>query len=237
MNIIITMAGLGSRFTEAGYTVPKYMIEVKGKTLFEWSMLSLVDYNKHVNKYVFVVRKEHNASNFIKNKMNEFNIFNVDVVEIDYLTKGQAATALLGVEKCDDAESILVFNIDTYIIENTLKYSALNGDGHIPCFKADGTHWSFVREENGKVVEIVEKQRISDNCSIGAYYFKSALLYKEIYRLFYSGDSGQKEEYIAPMYQYMINVGYNITFSLIDSDKVHVLGTPKELEAFANTNT
>ena len=66
MTIIITMAGLGSRFKKAGYNCPKYMIEAKGKTLFDWSMDSLLDYNRYVNKYVFVVRKEDNARKFIQ---------------------------------------------------------------------------------------------------------------------------------------------------------------------------
>ena len=61
MIIIITMAGLGLRFRKAGYNCPKYMIEAKGKTLFEWSMDSLIDYNNHAAKYVFVVRKEDNT--------------------------------------------------------------------------------------------------------------------------------------------------------------------------------
>jgi len=61
MNIIITMAGLGSRFRKAGYQVPKYMIEARGKTLFEWSMDSLLGYNDHVSKYIFVVRREDRA--------------------------------------------------------------------------------------------------------------------------------------------------------------------------------
>ena len=65
MQIIITMAGLGTRFKKAGYDCPKYMIEAKDKTLFEWSMDSLLDYNSHVSKYIFVVRAEDNSSEFI----------------------------------------------------------------------------------------------------------------------------------------------------------------------------
>ena len=61
MNIIITMAGLGRRFRKAGYNCPKYMIEAKGKTLFDWSMDSLIGYNKSVDRYVFVVRAEDHA--------------------------------------------------------------------------------------------------------------------------------------------------------------------------------
>ena len=234
MNIIITMAGLGSRFTKVGYNCPKYMIEVKGKTLFEWSMLSLVDYNKHANKYVFVVRKEHNSKDFIVEQMKLFGITNVEVVEIDYLTDGQATTALLGISNCKDDEEIMIYNIDTYIEPNNVKYADLAGDGHIPCFNAEGDHWSFVKEENGVVVDVVEKQRISNNCSLGAYYFKSARIYKEIYNDLYENKETAKDKYIAPMYKCMLDKGYEVTYSLIDNKVVHVLGTPEEVEEFKN---
>ena len=88
MNIIITMGGLGSRFRKAGYTVPKYMIEAKGKTLFEWSMDSLLDYNKAVDKYVFIVRKEDHARDFILDKCKKYGVKDIEIVEIDYLTDG-----------------------------------------------------------------------------------------------------------------------------------------------------
>lgn len=233
MTIIITMAGLGSRFVKAKYNCPKYLIEAKGKTLFEWSMLSLVDYNSHVDKYIFVVRKEHNSKQFIIDKMKLFGITNVEVIEIDYLTDGQATTAMLGVTLCSDNEPILIYNIDTYIEPNNLKFKDLIGDGHIPCFQADGDHWSFVKDENGVVVDVVEKKRISNNCSLGAYYFKSAKLYEEIYKEIYNNVNNEKnEKYIAPMYKKMLDKGYKVTFSLIDKEVVHVLGTPEELNEF-----
>lgn len=233
MNIIITMAGLGSRFRNVGYKVPKYQIEAKGKTLFEWSLESLVDYNEHVNKYIFIVRKEDNATNFIKEKCQNFNIKNVEILEIDYLTDGQATTALLGVKKCPQEESIMIYNIDTYIESYELKYKDIHGDGYIPCFHASGNHWSFVKTDNsGKVIEIKEKERISNNCTLGAYYFKTAKLYEQIYNEYYLNNKESKEKYIAPMYNYMISKNYEINISIVNSDKVHVLGTPEELNAF-----
>ena len=234
MNIIITMAGLGSRFLDAGYSCPKYMIQAKGKTLFEWSMLSLLDYNDITEKYIFIVRKEHNARDFITAKMEALGVHNLEVVEIDYLTSGQAETALLGVEKCPNETSVLIFNIDTYVEPFELKKCELVGDGHIPCFHALGDHWSFVKEKKGKVVDVVEKKRISNNCSIGVYYFKTAEIYKNIYRIFYIENSFTNERYIAPMYKKMIDLGYQVTYSLVNPSSVHVLGTPKELEEFCN---
>ena len=237
MTVIITMAGLGSRFRKAGYACPKYMIEAKGKTLFEWSMDSLVGYNNHVSKYVFVVRKEDNTEAFIKEKMLIYGISNVEVIGIDYLTDGQATTCMLAIPYCDPGKSILVYNIDTYIEPYEMKYEDISGDGHIPCFHADGDHWSFVKlDEFGRAVEVREKKRISDNCTLGAYYFSSANLYKSLYEEYYKDDRNleKNEKYIAPLYNFMIEKGMSITISIVDNKKVHVLGTPEELQIFLN---
>lgn len=235
MTVIITMAGLGSRFRKAGYNCPKYMIEAKGKTLFEWSMDSLVGYNDYVDKYVFVVRKEDNASDFIKEKCAAYGINNVDLVEIDYMTDGQATTCMLAIPYCDPDKSIMVYNIDTYVEPNEMKYEDISGEGHIPCFHADGDHWSFAKlDDNGKVIEVREKVRISDNCTLGAYYFSSAKLYKQLYDEYYADDSNMEknEKYIAPLYNYMISKNQEVTISIVDAKKVHVLGTPEELKVF-----
>ena len=218
MNIIITMAGLGSRFRKAGYNCPKYMIEAKGKTLFDWSMDSLIDYNKNVNRYVFVVRAEDDASEFIKTHCASYGIHDVKIVELDHMTDGQATTCMLAIE---------------------MKYANISGDGHIPCFHADGDHWSFVKlDSNGKAVEVREKKRISDNCTLGAYYFSSAKLYKELYEEYYSDNSHleKNEKYIAPLYNFMIQKEMNVTISIVDARKVHVLGTPEELKTFLEEN-
>ena len=153
MNIVITMAGVGSRFRKAGYNCPKYMIEAKGKTLFDWSMDSLVGYNRYVSKYIFIARKEDNAKEFILEHMKKYEITNIEVIELESVTDGQATTAKIGVELCDKDDSVLIYNIDTYIEPNELRYEELRGDGSIPCFKASGEHWSFVKEINGKVIE------------------------------------------------------------------------------------
>ena len=235
MQIIITMAGMGSRFRKAGYDCPKYMIEAKGKTLFEWSMDSLVDYNQYVTRYIFVVRKEDNSESFIREKMKMYGIEDIDVIGIDYLTDGQATTCMLAIPYCNPDESIMVYNIDTYVEPYEMKYKDILGEGHIPCFHADGDHWSFARlDAEGNVIEVREKVRISDNCTLGAYYFSSAKLYKELYDEYYSDESHleKNERYIAPLYNFMIEKGKKVTISIVNNEKVHVLGTPEELEVF-----
>ena len=237
LTIIITMAGMGSRFRKAGYNCPKYMIEAKGKSLFEWSMDSLVGYNEYVSKYIFVVRKGDDTESFIKNTMKKYNMENIDIIELDHLTDGQATTCMYAIPYCNENDAILVYNIDTYVEPDQMKHSDISGDGHIPCFHADGNHWSFVKtDKNGKVTQVSEKIRISDNCTLGAYYFSSAKLYSTLYEEFYKNDSGlvKNEKYIAPLYNLMIEKGLTVTMNIIDENKVHVLGTPEELQIFLN---
>lgn len=235
MNIIITMAGLGTRFRKAGYEMPKYMIKARGKTLFEWSMDSLLGYRGHVSKYVFVVRREDGAADFIREQSRRYGIHQVEVVEIDHMTDGQATTCMLAIPFCNPEESVLIYNIDTYVEPYEMKYEDIAGDGHIPCFHAKGDHWSFARlDTEGRVAEVREKVRISDNCTLGAYYFSSAELYQRMYEEYYADDSRMEknEKYIAPLYNYMIEKGLSVTISLVDERKVHVLGTPEELQEF-----
>ena len=235
MTVIITMAGLGTRFRKAGYKCPKYMIEAKGKTLFEWSMDRLIGYNKYVSKYVFVVRAEDNSEKFIRQKCSQYGISDISIVELDSMTDGQATTCMLALPYCDPDKAILVYNIDTYVEPYQMKYEDISGDGHIPCFHADGDHWSFVRlNDEQQAVEVREKVRISDNCTLGAYYFSSARLYQELYEEYYKDDSNNEknEKYIAPLYNFMIQKGLEVTISIVDAEKVHVLGTPEELKVF-----
>ena len=239
IDIVITMGGLGSRFREAGYTVPKYMIEAKGKTLFEWSLISLEGYKAEVDKYIFIAMKDEtvDVEGFILKQCEALGIKNYKVILLDYLTDGQATTAMLASKYWDKEHALLIYNIDTYVEAGAMNTSQLKGDGFIPCFKAEGDHWSFVRlDDAGKVVEIKEKKRISDHCTLGAYYFKTCALYEKLYKEYYNGSAElvNGEKYVAPLYDYLLSKDGEIYICDVDPEKVHVLGTPKELEAFLN---
>ena len=109
------------------------------------------------------------------------------------------------------------------------------GDGFIPCFCGEGDHWSFVRlGEDERAAEVREKVRISDFCTLGAYYFKTCSLYEKLYEEYYSKRTNieKGEKYIAPLYNYLIQKGKEVRISVIDVEKIHVLGTPEELDYF-----
>lgn len=238
IDIVITMGGLGSRFREKGYNLPKYMIEAKGKTLFEWSMNSLEGYKDKANQYIFIALKDDNVDveSFIKTQCTKNNISDYKIIILDALTDGQAATAMFAKKYWKKNNGLLIYNIDTYVEAGEMNSAELKGDGFIPCFEAEGNHWSFVRlDDNGEVAEIKEKQRISNYCTLGAYYFKTCDLYEELYNEFYSKKQTVKEKYVAPLYDYLLSKGGKIYISNVNPNKVHVLGTPEELENFLNS--
>lgn len=239
MNIVITMGGNGRRFREKGYDAPKYMIKVKNKTLFEWSMISLESFKSVNPKYIFVVKREDNAKEFIEKEIEKLNIKNASIVEIDKITDGQATTVVLAKEKWIEGEALLIYNIDTHIEPHILKPEDIQGDGFIPCFNAPGENWSFVKlDENGNAVELREKKKISNNATIGLYYFSSTDLYMKAYNEYYSeqGNLEKGEKYIAPLYNYLIKENYIVRISIIPFENVHVIGTPEELEEFRNSD-
>lgn len=238
IDVVITMGGLGSRFRKMGYAVPKYMIEVKGKSLFEWSMISLEGYKEDIGQYIFVAMKDniYDVEGFIKLKCEKkLGLENIHIILLDYLTDGQATTAMFAKKYWKQEHALLIYNIDTYVEAGEMNSAELRGDGFIPCFQAAGDHWSFVRlDEKGKVVEIKEKQRISNYCTLGAYYFKTCQLYEELYQEYYNDESKlvKGEKYVAPLYNYLLSKNGDIYISDVDCQKVHVLGTPEELQAF-----
>lgn len=233
MKVIITMAGEGSRFKKVGYKVPKHEIEVNGKSLFEWSMLSLKNFFDE--NFIFIVRKNNYNKKNLECLCDKLGIKKFKLKEIKELTDGQASTAYLCDEYISEDEDVLIYNIDTYISGEEMKKDELKKyDGYIPVFKSEGDKWSFIKLDNdGKIVDVVEKIRVSDLGSIGLYYFKNWKDYKEIY-LNYKEEIKEKykEVYIAPMYHYLLKKNKEIGYIILKDENIHILGTPEDLEIF-----
>lgn len=236
MIVIITMAGLGKRFRDAGWNVPKYQIEAHGRTLFAWSMLSLRQFWEKRAQPIFVVQRQDQASEFIRAECARLGIVDPQIVEIDGLTDGQATTALLGMDRTqDESLPVFVYNIDTFVHPDSLSPQDVRGDGWIPCFEGAGNGWSFARvDRDMRVTEMREKERISDWATVGLYGFSSVALYRELYRDFFSDGRGlaKGERYIAPMYNWMLGQNKPVYIQPLPFSAVIPLGTPAELKLF-----
>lgn len=233
MKILITMAGEGSRFKKIGYDCPKHEIEIRDKTLFEWSMKSLKDF--YNEDFIFIVRKNCYDKEKLENICEKLGIKKFKFKEIENLSDGQASTAYLCNELILDNDEIVIYNIDTYIEEDELKKNIFDlYDGFIPVFKASGDRWSFIKiNKDKKIEDVVEKRRVSNLASVGFYYFKSWKDYKEIYLKY--RDMIKKEYgevYIAPMYHFLLGNKKKIGYMELSSKKVHILGTPEDIENF-----
>lgn len=231
MNIIITMAGLSSRFAAAGYTIPKYELTANGLTLFEWSILSLQDFFNE--EWIFIALRQNRAADFIKQKAEKW-INRYSIIELDQVTDGQATT-VLEVSNCIERECpIIIYNIDTHINPICIKKKDIRGDGFVPLFIAEGNKWSFAKiNSKFEIVGIAEKERISTYATLGFYYFNTFDLYKLLYKKTYVENSPiNSEKYIAPIYQVAIELGYKIMSIVIDSKDIIPLGTPEDLRSF-----
>lgn len=228
------MAGLGNRFTEIGIPVPKYKIIAKGKSLFEWSMLSLQDFFDC--EFIFISRTEIWDTTFVAEKCAHLGITSFQTVLLDEMTDGQATTVLFAEPYMDVSTPFAVYNIDTYIVPGSIKQSQITDslDGFIPVIVAEGDRWSFVKtDDQGKVIDVAEKKPISNLATVGLYYFKSWGEYKRIYtKMKESVKQENKEYYIAPMYRDIIESDGKIAVEIIPTENVFILGTPPEIEAF-----
>ena len=237
--IVITMAGRGQRFRDAGYDGPKYAIEVHGQTLFRWSLQSLSSWLAQDPQVVLVARAEDEARGFIEQQCRLEGLSEPVVVELNETTDGQATTVLAAADSVRDRDApLVVYNIDTHVRPGAMDSRRARGDGWIPCFPGRGDAWSFAAaDEDGRVHDVREKVRISDDATVGLYWFSSYGLYEDLYTRRYAPDAELQagERYIAPMYNTLLEQGRPVYLDRLPYDAVVPLGTPQDVTAFAGS--
>lgn len=239
--IVIPMAGLSSRFKKAGFDKPKYMLEARGQTLFNHSVLSFEKYF-NTEEFLFIVLDVHDTPKFVEKSSAELGISNYRIVVLDEPTRGQAETVYLGLKAAsiEGTTAITVFNIDTFRPKFSYpqSFNINDVDGYLETFIGTGANWSNVLPKfkgSDKVVKTAEKQEISEFCCTGLYYFRSAEKFLQLFESFINmelKDLQGGEFYIAPMYNNLIEEGADIRFSIIDENDVVFCGVPDEYYAF-----
>ncbi len=233
--IVIPMVGKSSRFFKAGYEKPKYQLEINGESVFSLSVKSFVNYFD-TETFLFIIRSDYGTLDFVNSELSLLGIKNYHVRVIDHDTMGQAETVYLGTKDFDTDEPLYIFNIDTFRHDFVKPEVASNSDGYLEVFEGEGDHWSFIEiDYNQKVVKTTEKDRISNLCSDGLYFFKRKSDFERIFcDLKALNETVKGEFYIAPMYNQLISEGANIRFDLIDSSQIDFCGTPDEYSALCN---
>lgn len=231
MNIIIPMAGAGSRFGQAGYSFPKPLVDVNGEP-----MIKLVVDNLNIDaNYIFIVQKSHYEKYNLQHLLNLIAP-KCTIVQIDQVTEGAACTVLLTKEYINNDNPILIANSDQFIEWNSTDffYSVENSicDGSILTFESTHPKWSFVKlDQNNFVSEVAEKKPISNLATVGIYYWsKGSDFVKYAMSMINKNIRVNNEFYVCPVYNEAIQDNkkiktYNIT-------KMWGLGTPEDLDKF-----
>lgn len=233
---IIPMAGLSSRFFKAGYTKPKYQLDLNGETVFSWAVKSFENYFK-TDKFVFIYRNVYETKDFLESELKKLEIADYELVCLSEETLGQADTVYQGISRIKNDEEIYVFNIDSRIVNFIKPGWVADCDGYLEVFKGEGDHWSFAEPDGNtnKVLRTTEKERISELCSDGLYYFKNKSIFESLFldaKL--KGNTTKNEYYIAPLYNELISQGKSVFYDLISADKILFCGTPDEYLALLN---
>lgn len=229
--IVIPMAGLSSRFFKAGFEVPKYQLTINDNYVFDLALKSFERYFT-TELFVIVLRDCFEAEQFVERRLKALGITQYLIKVLDFETQGQAETVLLGIEDSaiNDDEPLYIFNIDTFRYNFTKPDFVTNCAGYLEVFHGDGEHWSFIAtDENDKVIRTTEKQRISDLCSDGLYYFATKALFIELVAQAKAQNLLVNNElYIAPIYNFLIEQGAEVRYHCIDSTDIDFCGTPDE---------
>jgi len=234
MNVVIPMAGRGSRFAQIGIKTPKPLIDVRGKPMYAWAMDSLpLGLARHV---IFLCLHEHLRDHALERDIRtRYAPLRPEIVALENVTQGQACTVLEASAMIDSDDPLLIFNADTYCrtrLGERLPGLSRTVAGLLGVFRANGNKWSFARtDEQGRVLETAEKRRIGDWASTGLYWFRHGRDFVRYARAMIDADERVNGEfYVAPLYNRMIADGHEIRIDV--AEEVRVLGTPEDLAGF-----
>ena len=233
MNVLIPMAGRGSRFATQGYTFPKPLIDVKGKP-----MIQVVTENLNIKaNYTFIVQKEHYEKYSLQHLLNLIAP-DCNIVQVDGITEGAACTTLLAKEFIDNDEPLLMANSDQFVEwdSNETLYAFSNGncDGGIITFPATHPKWSYAKlGEDGYVSEVAEKKPISEHATVGIYWWAKGSDYVKYAEQMIEKDIRVNNEYyVCPVFNEAIGDGKKIRIKEIEKEGMWGIGTPEDLNYF-----
>ena len=237
LNIVIPMAGRGSRFANAGYVDPKPLIKVDGIEMIRLVIGNLKPSCEH--RFIFMCLQEHIDKYAVDKKLAEWCPGCI-VVPVENVTEGAACTVLLAERYIDNDDPLMIANSDQWVdidINEYLKKEE-NADGLIMTMKANDPKWSFVRfDDAGAVCEVVEKQVVSDEATVGIYNFAHGKDFVDYAHRMIDADLRVNGEfYVAPVYNQLIEKNGKIAIHNIgtDVDGMYGLGIPEDLNYFVS---
>lgn len=232
LNIVIPMAGRGSRFAEAGYQMPKPLIDICGHPMIEYVVNNIRPRCGH--RFIFICQQEHLERYGLAKKLETIAPGCV-IITIDHITEGAACTVLLAERYIDNDEPLMIANSDQYVDTDINAYLEALGehDGLIMTMPADDPKWSFIRyDDQGLVTLVREKEVISDQATVGIYNYAHGWDFvRYAHQMIDKNIRVNNEFYVAPVYNEMLGAGKQVTYYDV-GEKMYGLGTPEDLDRF-----
>ncbi|MBM3270096.1 MAG: glycosyltransferase family 2 protein [Candidatus Sericytochromatia bacterium] len=235
LNVVVPMAGRGSRFADAGYDLPKPLIPVHGVPMTELVIGNIRPPRPH--RFIFLCLREHLDRYGLAAHLRRWAP-GCEVVPVDRVTAGAACTVLLAEDLIDSADGLMIANCDQWVDVSIDAYLAVIGaaDGLIMTMWADDPKWSFVRlGPAGRPCEVVEKRVVSNEATVGIYNFRHGRDFVAGAKRMIARDLRVNGEfYVAPVYNELLAGGANLAIHNIGRDRagMYGLGTPADLEWF-----
>lgn len=235
LNIVVPMAGRGSRFANAGYQVPKPWIEVYGHPMIEYVVKNITPNCSH--RFLFICQQEH-LQNYDAQARLEKMAPGCEVIAIDHITQGAACTVLLAEKWIDHADALMIANSDQFVDTDINAYLEKMGmnDGLIMTMPAQDPKWSYIQyDANGFVTLVKEKEVISNQATVGIYNYQHGCDFVQYAHQMIEKDIRVNNEfYVAPVYNEMIEAGKKIIYSDV-GQHMYGTGTPEDLKQFMQT--
>ncbi|MGQ9806147.1 MAG: glycosyltransferase family 2 protein [Chlorobiales bacterium] len=238
LNIVIPMAGRGSRFQKEGYELPKPLIPVLGKPMIQVVINNLRPNRPH--RFIFICLQEHLEKYNVAEKLKTWAGDDTEIVTVNQVTEGAACTVLLAKDFINNDDPMMIANSDQWVDIDINDYlnamDKAQADGMIMTMWADDPKWSFVRFNEAKeITEVVEKEVVSNEATVGIYNYKRGKDFVEAAeRMIAKNFRVNGEFYVAPAYNEMIAAGKKlITYNIgKEADGMYGLGIPSDLKLF-----
>lgn len=237
LNIVIPMAGAGSRFVKAGFVLPKPLILIRDVPMIRLVIENVRPQREH--RFIFIVQESHDAKYALAESLKQWAGANSVVVRVNGLTEGAACTVLAAEQYIDSDDALMIANSDQWVdvnVNDYLQRADQYENGLIMTMQADDPKWSFVGlNEDGLVTHVVEKKVISDMATVGIYNFASGADFVSAAKAMIAADERVNGEfYVAPVYNRLIENGHKVGIYSIGSEAngMYGLGIPSDLELF-----
>jgi dTDP-glucose pyrophosphorylase len=241
LQIVVPMAGRGSRFATAGYTIPKPLIPVGGRPMIHWIIENVRPRRAH--QFTFICLAEH-LEKFSEVPAALKGICpGCHIISVETVTQGAACTVLLAKEIINSDNPLMIANSDQIVDLDINEYLAAadapDVGGLIMTFWADHPKWSYCRmRPDNSVCEVVEKQVVSNEATVGIYNFRKGRDFVRAAEQMIAKDLRVNGEfYVAPTYNPLIAEGAKIITARTGTERngMYGLGIPEDLEFFKTT--